>query len=74
MSGRQAAIDTVDGIVANEISQVAQLGICLMVMFLVVRHTRAEEESGRAELLRSTVLGRHAAPLAGCSTQQRRRC
>jgi len=65
MSGRQAAIDTIGGIVANEISQVAQLGICLMVMFLVVRHTRAEEESGRAELVRSAVLGRHAAPLAG---------
>jgi ABC-2 type transport system permease protein len=65
MSGRQAAIDTLDGIVANEVSQVAQLGICLMVMFLVVRHTRTEEESGRAELLRSTVLGRHAATLAG---------
>lgn len=65
MSGRQAGIDTIGGIVANEISQVAQLGICLMVMFLVVRHTRAEEESGCAELLRSTVLGRHAATLAG---------
>ena len=65
MSGRQAGIDTLGGIVANEISQVAQLGVCLMVMFLVVRHTRAEEESGRAELLRSTVLGRHAATLAG---------
>ncbi len=65
MSGRQAGIDTIGGIVANEISQVAQLGICLMVMFLVIRHTRAEEESGRAELLRSTVLGRHAATLAG---------
>lgn len=65
MSGRQVGIDTIGGIVANEISQVAQLGICLMVMFLVVRHTRAEEESGRAELLRSTVLGRHAATLAG---------
>lgn len=65
MSGRQAGLDTLGGIVANEISQVAQLGICLMVMFLVVRHTRAEEESGRAELLRSTVLGRHAATLAG---------
>ncbi len=65
MSGRQAAIDTIGGIVANEISQVAQLGICLMVVFLVVRHTRAEEETGRAELLRSTVLGRHAATLAG---------
>ncbi|HZJ03930.1 MAG TPA: polyketide antibiotic transporter [Nocardioidaceae bacterium] len=65
MSGRQAGIDTIGGIVANEISQVAQLGICLMVMFLVVRHTRTEEETGRAELLRSTVLGRHAATLAG---------
>lgn len=65
MSGRQAAIDTIGGIVANEISQVAQLGICLMVMFLVVRHTRAEEESGRAELLRSAVIGRHAATLTG---------
>jgi ABC-2 type transport system permease protein len=65
MSGRQAGIDTIGGIVANEISQVAQLGICLMVMFLVIRHTRAEEESGRAELLRSGVLGRHAATLAG---------
>jgi len=65
MSGRQAAIDTIGGIVANEISQVAQLGICLMVMFLVIRHTRAEEESGRAELIHSTVLGRHAATLAG---------
>lgn len=61
MSGRQAGLDTLGGVVANEISQVAQLGIALMVVFLVVRHTRAEEESGRAELLRSTVLGRHAA-------------
>ena len=65
MSGRQAGLDTLGGIVANEISQVAQLGVCLMVMFLVVRHTRAEEESGRAELLRSTTVGRHAATLAG---------
>ena len=65
MSGRQAGIDTIGGIVANEISQVAQLGICLLVMFLVVRHTRAEEETGHGELLRSTVMGRHAAALAG---------
>jgi ABC-2 type transport system permease protein len=64
MSGRQAGIDTIGGIVANEISQVAQLGICLMVTFLVVRHTRAEEETARAELVRSTVMGRHAATLA----------
>jgi ABC-2 type transport system permease protein len=65
MSGRQVGLDSLGGIVANEISQVAQLGVCLMVVFLVVRHTRAEEESGRAELLRSAVLGRHAATLVG---------
>ncbi|TLP78957.1 ABC transporter permease [Nesterenkonia sphaerica] len=34
--------------------------IALMSMFTVVRHTRAEEQSGRAELLRSNVVGRHA--------------
>ncbi|HEV7625424.1 MAG TPA: ABC transporter permease, partial [Streptomyces sp.] len=33
----------------------------LMSVLMVVRHTRAEEETGRAELLRSTVVGRHAA-------------
>jgi ABC-2 type transport system permease protein len=64
MSGRQSGIDTIGGITANEISQVAQLGTTLMVSFLVVRHTRAEEESGRAELLRSTTMGRHAATVA----------
>ncbi|WP_252974101.1 hypothetical protein [Janibacter melonis] len=63
MSGRQAGIDTIGGITANEISQVAQLGVCLMVTFLVVRHTRGDEESGRSELLRSGVVGRHAATL-----------
>lgn len=34
--------------------------IALMSMFLVVRHTRAEEQAGRAELIRSNVVGRHA--------------
>lgn len=32
----------------------------LMSILLFVRHTRAEEETGRAELVRSNVLGRHA--------------
>jgi polyether ionophore transport system permease protein len=32
----------------------------MMTIFLVVRHTRAEEETGRAELLRASVVGRHA--------------
>jgi ABC-2 type transport system permease protein len=34
--------------------------VALMSVQIVVRHTRAEEETGRAELLRSTVVGRHA--------------
>ena len=35
--------------------------LALMSLFMVGRHTRADEESGRAELVRSTVVGRHAA-------------
>ena len=41
----------------------AALGAALMSIFLVVRHTRADEEAGRLELVGSTVVGRHA-PLA----------
>ena len=33
----------------------------LMSVFLVIRHTRADEEAGRLELVGSTVVGRHAA-------------
>jgi ABC-2 type transport system permease protein len=32
----------------------------LMSMQLVSRHTRVDEQNGRAELIRSTVVGRHA--------------
>lgn len=32
----------------------------LMSIFTLVRHTRLEEETGRAELVRSSVVGRHA--------------
>jgi len=38
----------------------AALGAGLMNLFLVIRHTRADEETGRLELLGSTVVGRHA--------------
>lgn len=41
----------------------AGLAAGLMSIFLVVRHTRADEETGRLELVGSTVVGRHA-PLA----------
>lgn len=63
-SGRQVALDTMGGIALNETTIIATVGVTLMVVFLVVRHTRAEEESGSAELLRSGVVGRHTATLA----------
>ena len=34
--------------------------VALMGMFLVGRHTRADEEDGRTELVRATVVGRNA--------------
>ncbi|MFI0481366.1 ABC transporter permease [Actinomadura sp. 9N215] len=34
--------------------------VCLASLLTVIRHTRAEEESGRRELLASTPVGRHA--------------
>ena len=37
----------------------------LMTIFIVIRHTRAEEEAGRQELLGSAVVGRQAALTAG---------
>jgi ABC-2 type transport system permease protein len=33
----------------------------LMTIFIVIRHTRADEEAGRLELVGSTAVGRHAA-------------
>lgn len=37
----------------------AAIGAALMSTFLVVRHTRADEETGRLELVGSTAVGRH---------------
>lgn len=61
MNGRPYDVDTISGITSYEVSATTAVIVALMVVFLVVRHTRAEEESGRDELLRSTVMGRHAA-------------
>ena len=39
----------------------------LMSIFIVIRHTRADEEAGRLELVGSTAVGRNAALTAGVS-------
>jgi ABC-2 type transport system permease protein len=58
---------TFGAMTANELLPSAAIAVALMSIFLIVRHTRAEEESGRAELVRATMVGRHA-PLAAALT------
>lgn len=50
----------VGAILVNETSLWMALGCALMSVFLVNRHTRAEEDVERADLIRSLVVGRHA--------------
>lgn len=46
-------------ILVNEVQLWGLVTVALMSVFLVNRHTRAEEDAERADLLRSTVVGRH---------------
>ncbi|MFI7543547.1 ABC transporter permease [Actinoplanes sp. NPDC049599] len=63
MSGPPTLLQSIGGEVVFEIFAFASIVVALMSMFLVGRHTRADEETGRAELVRSARVGRHA-PLA----------
>lgn len=47
-------------VLVNELELFGGIALALMSMFLIVRHTRAEEDSERVELLRSSAVGRHA--------------
>jgi ABC-2 type transport system permease protein len=55
---------TLGAMVANELLVLGALAAAVMSLLMVVRHTRAEEEAGRTELLRATVSGAFAAPAA----------
>ncbi len=60
MAGPPVALDRIGGILIYETSLTALLGVALMALFTVVRHTRREEDAGRVELLGSTVVSPHA--------------
>ncbi|GIJ30454.1 exporter of polyketide antibiotics [Micromonospora qiuiae] len=51
---------TIERFLAGQYGLHVAVGAGLMGLLTVVRHTRAEERSGRAELIRANVVGRHA--------------
>ncbi|GAB4585618.1 ABC transporter permease [Nocardia sp. IFM 10818] len=64
MAGPTRLLDTIGGEVVFEIFAYLAIVIALMNMFLVGRHTRSDEETGRAELIRSARVGRRATAVA----------
>ncbi|WP_194912072.1 ABC transporter permease [Catenulispora rubra] len=60
LGGPGYGVHTLGGITVNESETTVLVLIAVFSCMLVVRHTRKEEETGRAELLAATVLGRHA--------------
>jgi ABC-2 type transport system permease protein len=62
-SGPTELLATIGGEVVFEVFSFLAIVVALMNMFLVGRNTRSEEETGRAELIRSARVGRRA-PLA----------
>ena len=59
-NGPTYGIETLGGRIVFELGAFTYIVVALMNIFLVVRHTRAEEEAGRAELVRAAAVGRHA--------------
>ncbi|MFP3900208.1 MAG: ABC transporter permease [Acidimicrobiia bacterium] len=59
-NGPDQAVGTLGGRIMFEIATYTAVAVALMGAFMVGRQTRAEEESGRTELVRASVVGRHA--------------
>jgi ABC-2 type transport system permease protein len=70
MGGPGYGVDdyTVGAAIANEGTTWVVIALALMSILHVVRHTRAEEESSRSELVRAAVVGRHAPAVAAVIT------
>jgi ABC-2 type transport system permease protein len=60
LNGPTYGIDTYGGQIVFQVGSFGYVVVALMGMFLVGRHTRADEENGRTELVRATVVGRNA--------------
>ena len=62
MGGPMFGINETDlgAMMANELMLTLMVAASILSILTVIRHTRAEEESGAAELVLSSVVGRHA--------------
>lgn len=60
MAGPARALNTTGGQVTWQSAAFGAILVGLMSMFIIGRHTRGEEESGRDELLRAAPVGRYA--------------
>jgi ABC-2 type transport system permease protein len=62
MSGPGFGLDdyTYGAMMTNEYLGFMAIFVALMSVLMLVRHTRTEEETGRVELVRASVVGRHA--------------
>ncbi|HEX8928467.1 MAG TPA: ABC transporter permease, partial [Actinomycetota bacterium] len=65
ITGPTFDLSTVGGLTAWRIAGIGAVLSALMSLLLVVRHTRAEEEAGRTELVGAAAVGRYAVPVAG---------
>jgi ABC-2 type transport system permease protein len=63
LNGPPIGLRTLGGRVAFESGSFGLVVVALMSVLMIGRHTRAEEESGRVELVRAAVVGRYA-PMA----------
>lgn len=70
MSGPAFGLDnyTLGVMTANEVGLSLMVAVAIMSILLVVRHTRAEEESGRLEMVRALPTGAYAPPTAALLT------
>jgi ABC-2 type transport system permease protein len=64
ITGPAFDLTTVGGLTAWRIAGTGAVLAALMSLLLITRHTRAEEDAGRTELVGAAAVGRHALPAA----------
>lgn len=67
ITGPAFDLSTTGGLTAWRIAGLGAVLAALMSLLLVTRHTRAEEDAGRTELLGAAAVGRYAGPAAAAS-------